>query len=80
MKTKTRYLIRFLLLTAGFALITMGILGWQEVGFELSTLWPVASELKLHPIHLVVVGMALIPPTLWEIFILEQNVDRSGKS
>ena len=72
---RTRYLIRFGLLAFGFALTTAGILSWQEMGFNLDRLWPIAGELNAHPVYVIVLGMALIPPTIWEIFVLE---NRSG--
>lgn len=68
-----RYLIRFLLLSAGFALTTMGLLAWQQISFSLSSIWPLADVFSLHPIYPMVFGLALIPPTLWEIFILEHK-------
>ncbi len=70
-----RYLIRFVLLTAGFALTTAGILAWQNIDFSLSEVWPMADERAVHPVHVIVIGMALIPPTLWEIFVLESRTD-----
>lgn len=75
---KVRYLIRFALLTAGFALTAAGLLAWQEIGFNLDDMWPLADELRLHPVHVMAVGMALIPPTLWEIFVLENSHSGSG--
>ena len=71
-----RYLIRFLLLTVGFALTTVGFLAWQQLNFDLSTVWPLAEEFAAHPVYAMVLGLALIPPTLWEIFVLEAKVDR----
>ena len=71
-----RYLIRFALLTTGFALTTAGILAWQSIDFSLAEIWPMSGELAPHPVHGIVLGMALIPPTLWEIFVLENKVDR----
>ena len=71
-----RYLIRFLLLTTGFALTTMGLLAWQQLNFDLSTIWPFAREFAAHPVYAMVLGLALIPPTLWEIFLLEHKTDR----
>ena len=70
---RLRYLVRFLLLTAGFGLTTLGLLSWQVLDFKLLEIWPVSGELRLHPVHLMVLGLALIPPTLWEIFLLEQR-------
>ena len=70
---RTKYLLRFGLLIIGFALTTFGLLAWQTIGFSMNTLWPIADELQGHPIYVIVLGMALIPPTLWEIFVLEQQ-------
>ncbi len=78
---RIRYLIRFSLLMTGFALTTFGILTWQKIGFDLNDMWPFTESgsrgFSSHPIYLIVLGMALIPPTLWEIFLLEQNRDKS---
>ncbi len=65
--------VRFILLTVGFALTTLGLLGWQQTDFDLSRMWPLGDTFDLHPVHLMVLGMALIPPTAWEIFVLEMN-------
>jgi len=73
-----RFLIRFLLLTLGFALTTMGLLAWQQVNFNLSDVWPISDEFKTHPVYAMVLGLALIPPTLWEIFVLEMHHGKSG--
>ena len=73
---RIRYLIRFVLLALGFALTTLGILTWQQIDFDLNTMWPMADTLEAHPVYIIVLGMALIPPTLWEIFVLENNRDR----
>lgn len=73
-----RYLLRLGLLTAGFALATMGLLSWQAEGFTLVSFWPFSNLLTPHPLHLLIVGIAIIPPTLWDIFLLEQA--RAGHS
>lgn len=73
---RLRYLIRFILLAVGFALTTGGLLAWQQVEFEMQQVWPMADELTAHPIYVIVLGMALIPPTLWEIFVLENQTNR----
>ena len=74
MNKRRRYLVRFILLTIGFALTTMGILAWQKIAFRLD-MWPLTDNFALHPVHLIVLGLALIPPTLWEIFVMEQRRD-----
>lgn len=74
---RTRYLIRFILLSLGFALTTYGLLAWQQVSFELNTFWPMADTFAAHPVHAIVLGLGLIPPTLWEIFILAEKSDKA---
>ena len=72
-----QYLLRLTLLTLGVALATMGLLTWQAQGFALATLWPFSNAFQPHPVHLLVLGIALIPPSLWDIFMLETRRNRS---
>lgn len=62
-----------MLLAIGFALTTLGLLKWQQTQFDLTAIWPLSGELTAHPVYALVLGLALIPPTLWEIFILESQ-------
>lgn len=71
-----RYFLRFLLLTLGFALTTAGLMFWHARGFTFHGVWLVDEGLQLHPLHLLIVGLAMIPPALWEIFLLEHLVLR----
>lgn len=63
------------LLTLGFALATGGLLAWHAQRFDLATLTPFGAggevPFNLHPVYLIVLGIAIIPPTLWDIFTLE---------
>jgi hypothetical protein len=68
-----RFIIRFLLLSLGFALTTSGLLAWQQINFDLSNVWPISGAFDTHPVYAIVIGLALIPPTLWEIFVLEHG-------
>ena len=70
-----KYLLRFGLLSIGFALTTMGLMTWQAKGFSLDGLWFNGSGWTAHPVHLLVLGIAMIPPTLWEIFVLETSAE-----
>ncbi|MGI9326597.1 MAG: hypothetical protein ACR2PZ_15365 [Pseudomonadales bacterium] len=69
------YLLRFFLLTIGFALTTMGLMTWQARGFSFAGIWPLEGPFSAHPLHLLILGIAMIPPTLWEIFVLENRKD-----
>lgn len=72
-----KYLLRFALLTTGFALTTMGLMTWQAREFSFAGIWPLEGEFSTHPLHLLVLGIAMIPPTLWEIFVLEQHTHQA---
>jgi hypothetical protein len=69
--------IRHLILTLGFALLTLGILTWQVINFDLSGLspelwsglWPFTVNGSIHPIIPTTLGLAIIPSTLWEILL-----------
>ena len=68
-----RYLSRFLLLMGGFALTTFGLMLWHAIDFRFDGIWLVDNGLRPHPLHAIMIGLALIPPTLWDIFLLEQQ-------
>ena len=64
-----KYLAAFLLLSAGSAFTTAGLMMWQAQSFGFSGMWTLAGG--LHPLFVLIVGIAMIPPALWEIFLLE---------
>ena len=66
-----KHLAVFLLLTAGSALTTAGLAMWHDRSFTFSGLWTMSEG--LHPIFVLIVGIAMIPPALWEIFLLENR-------
>lgn len=67
------YLTRFLLLMLAFALTTAGLVGWHDLEFSLAGIWPLGGELALHPTHLLMLGLAMAPPALFDIFALEHE-------
>ena len=66
-----KLLIRLLLLIVATALLTCGVLLWQAEGFRLDGLLRLDNLWVVHPVHLLIVGIAMLPVTLWEIFLLE---------
>ena len=66
-----KYLAPFLLLIAGSALTTVGLILWQGKAFAFTAMWTLANG--LHPLFVLIIGIAMIPPALWEIFLLEQR-------
>jgi hypothetical protein len=72
-----KYLTRFLLLLIGFALTTTGLMMWRAIGFSFEGIWFVDNGYRPHALHLLILGLAMIPPSLWEIFVLEHEMQSS---
>jgi hypothetical protein len=73
-----KFFARFLLLVAAFALTTAGLMGWQDRGFGFDGFWPLDGDPRLHPLHLLVLGLAMIAPALWEVFLLERDLHEAS--
>lgn len=71
-----KYLFRFVLLSLGFALTTAGLMLWHADGFSFRGIWFIDNAYQLHPLHVLILGLAMIPPALWEIFVLETGNHR----
>ena len=67
--------LRFILLACGFALTTYGVLGWQHLGFQLVLTSPAPESMTIHPVYILILGLALIPPSIWEIFVFQTRID-----
>ena len=65
------YMIRFVLLTTGFALAAYGLIGWTHSNFDMAGVWLYDNDWEIHHLHLVICGVGLIPPAMWELFMLE---------
>lgn len=74
-----RLLARCTLLTMAFALTAFALAEWQSRAFSIGDLWPLADDFALHPVHVLLLGLAMIPPALWEIFILDHARDDSRR-
>lgn len=61
---------RLVLLTAGVACVTFGVAYWQHNDFTFQGLW-FEEGLALHPLHLVAIGIAIVPPAIWDVFVME---------
>ena len=70
-----RLLIRFTVLAAATAAITYGLLAWQHQGFTLTGVWFIDNDWRLHPVHFLIIGIGLIPPTMWDIFAMGVRID-----
>lgn len=68
-----RFFIRFVLLAVGFCLFTYGLLQWSNDGFALTGLLPFTADYRPQGLHYLMLGLAMIPPSLWEIFNLERQ-------
>ena len=66
-----RYLLRFALLCVAAGLTSFGLAYWQHTGFTMEGFWFVDNDYRPHPLHILALGLAMIPTTIWEIFLLD---------
>ena len=74
-----KYLTRFLLLMIGFALTSAGLIMWRAIGFSFEGIWFVDNGYRPHALHVLILGLAMIPPSLWEIFVLETEMQADSR-
>ena len=60
------------------ATMTWGLVAWADGGFTTQPLWPMEGTLQLHPVHLIAVGLALLPPSLSALLSDIQPSDAPG--
>ena len=78
-----RYLLRFTLLCAATGLTSFGLAYWQHTGFSMEGLWLVDNDYRPHAVHILALGLAMIPTTIWEIFLLDSrraNTERDANA
>lgn len=46
------------------ATMTWGLVAWADSGFSTEPLWPMDGAMQLHPIHLIGMGLAILPASL----------------
>ena len=68
-----RLVIRLVVLAAASSAVAYGLLAWQHQGFTLVGVWLVDNDWRVHPVHFLMVGIGLIPPTMWDIFAMEMR-------
>jgi hypothetical protein len=74
-----RHLLRYALLVVAFTLTSFGLMQWQSAHFDTHAVWPFAPTMTLHPLHWLLLGLVMIPLSLWEIFLLEPRIDDDGR-
>ena len=74
LKHALQRLIRYVLITLAFALMSGGLLSWQAIDFSTLTLWPLADTVTPHPLYALVLGLALTPLTVWAPFQLDRRL------
>ena len=71
MPITAKYCLQYVLLITGFALLAYGMINWSRIGFSMQGIWFFDNDFSVHALHLVIIGIAMIPPAMWEIFLLE---------
>lgn len=61
MKTFAGYCAGLLVLAAAMALVTWGLVTWTVQNFSLASLWPFSGDLTPHPVHLLAIGLVVLP-------------------
>ncbi|HCY03837.1 MAG TPA: hypothetical protein DHU16_00175 [Gammaproteobacteria bacterium] len=61
-----RQTFRYTMLTLSFALITYGLLAWQQINFSLTALTHFRTT-ELHPVLALILGLGLLTSTLAEL-------------
>ena len=46
------------------ATMTWDLVAWADSSFSTQALWPIAGAMQLHPVHLIAVGLAILPASL----------------
>ena len=62
------------------ATMTWGLVAWADSGFTAQYLWPMKGTLELHPVHLIAVGLALLPPSLSALLTDDRTSDSTGSA
>jgi len=70
-----KFVLQYLLLVLGFALLTYGLVNWGRLNFSLTDAWFSDGQVALHPLHLLILGIAMIPPAMWELFVLDSDTE-----
>ena len=70
-KPPYRLLPRLLALTLGFALATYGAMDWHYRDLTMHGLWLYDNGWRPHPVHLLVLGLCMVPVSLWQILAID---------
>lgn len=62
---------RLLVLAGGFAMATYGALDWHYHDLSMVGFWLVDGDWRLHPLHLLMLGLCAIPVALWQILAID---------
>ena len=70
-KPPYRLLPRLFALTLGFALATYGAMDWHYRDLTMHGLWLYDNGWRPHPVHLLVLGLCMVPVSLWQILAID---------
>jgi|GEM_PF-2441622 len=67
-----------LAITLAMATLTWGLVGWAAGRFVIDSLWPLHGTVRLHPIHLIGVGLAILPVALYALLLPDVPASNSA--
>lgn len=71
MTTALKFLLRYCLLAAAAALLSYGLVAWHDRGMAIDGLLLYDNDWRPHPMHLLVLGICLLPIAMWQVFALD---------
>lgn len=66
--TDMTYLVYYCLIIAGSSFSTAGLLLWEARNFTTAGLFIYDGSWTIHPLLILILGIAMIVPAIWEIF------------
>lgn len=71
MTTAFKFLLRYCLLAAAAALLGYGLVAWHDRGMAIDGILFYDNHWRPHPMHLLVLGICLLPIAMWQVFALD---------
>ena len=78
-KPPYRLLPRLFALTLGFALATYGAMEWHYRDLTMHGLWLYDNGWRPHPVHLLVLGLCMVPVSLWQILAIDLEAQAQAR-
>ncbi len=69
-------LLCMLAIILAMATMTWGLVAWADDLFSVDPLWPLHGAARLHPIHLIGMGLATLPLALHALLVRDRPANK----